>query len=181
VAPPHTSHRDDKSNTTAGEGSDEHFGGYSFFQNEALLEEDPSWTPADYNKAKLEEAKDKAGTHHVAGYKWSLPPTLPSTTRTLNSTSIAGILDGIIALPLATWALDKYGVTDSQTLFTDSLDGEVRHAIAKRWHPLHSAEYVWTKTAFQMSLLRYLGDKTSIWRTRLRPVRRSSTTTSPST
>ncbi|KAL2785587.1 nucleophile aminohydrolase [Aspergillus keveii] len=141
-----------------GEGSDEHLGGYSFFQNEALLEEDPSWTPADYNKAKLEEAKDKAGTNHVAGYKWSLPPTLPSTTRTLNSTSIAGILDGIIALPLATWALDKYGVTDSQTLFTDSLDGEVRHAIAKRWHPLHSAEYVWTKTAFQMSLLRYLGD-----------------------
>ncbi|KAL3446070.1 nucleophile aminohydrolase [Aspergillus insuetus] len=141
-----------------GEGSDEHFAGYSFFQNEALLEEDPSWTPVDYDKTKFEEAKDKAGTNHVAGVKWSLPPTLPSTTRTLNNTSIAGILHGMIPLPFATWALDKYRGTDSQTLFADSLDGEVRHAIANRWHPLHSAEYIWTKTAFQISLLRYLGD-----------------------
>ncbi|KAJ0420252.1 nucleophile aminohydrolase [Aspergillus carlsbadensis] len=141
-----------------GEGSDEHFAGYSLFQNELLLEEDPSWTPVDYDKAKYEEAKAKAGTNHVAGIKWSLPPTLPSTTRTLNNTQVAGLLDRVIPLSIAGWAVEKYGATDCQTLFADSLDGEVRHAIAKRWHPLHSAEYIWTKSVFQVSLLRYLGD-----------------------
>ncbi|KAL2829126.1 nucleophile aminohydrolase [Aspergillus pseudoustus] len=141
-----------------GEGSDEHFAGYSYFQDEFLLEEDPSWTPDDYDKAKYEEAVSKAGTAKFAGYKFSGTPTLPSTTRTLNNTRIAGILKGAIPLSIAPWALEKYGASDAQTVFADSLDGEVRHAIAKRWHPLHGAEYIWTKTAFQMSLLRYLGD-----------------------
>ncbi|KAL2810551.1 nucleophile aminohydrolase [Aspergillus granulosus] len=141
-----------------GEGSDEHFAGYSYFQTEVLLEEDPSWTPPDYDKAKFEEAVSKAGTNHVAGLKWTAPPTLPSTLRTLNNTRVAGFLNGAFPLAFASWALEKYGATDSQTVFVDSLDGEARHAIAKQWHPLHSAEYIWTKTAFQVSLLRYLGD-----------------------
>ncbi|KAL3461967.1 nucleophile aminohydrolase [Aspergillus heterothallicus] len=141
-----------------GEGSDEHFAGYSYFQNEFLLEEDLSWVPADYDKTKYVEAMSKAGTNHIAGIKWSMPSTLPSTTRTLNNTRVAGLLKGVLPLSHAQWALDKYGATDSQTVLADSLDGEVRHAIATRWHPLHSAEYIWTKTAFQVSLLRYLGD-----------------------
>ncbi|KAL2864017.1 asparagine synthetase B family protein [Aspergillus lucknowensis] len=141
-----------------GEGSDEHFAGYSYFQNESLLEDDLTWTPPDYDPTKREEAIRNAGTNHIQGVKWVVPQTLPSTMRTLNNTRVAGLLTRAVPLYYAPWLQDEFGASDGQTVLTESFDGEVRHAMAQSWHPLHTAEYLWTKTAFPNSLLRYLGD-----------------------
>jgi asparagine synthase (glutamine-hydrolysing) len=58
------------------------------------------------------------------------------------------------------WATEKekLNTSDAQTVFVDSLDGETRQSMMRSWRTLHTSEYVWTKTAFANSLLRYLGD-----------------------
>ncbi|KAL4772310.1 hypothetical protein BDW60DRAFT_216674 [Aspergillus nidulans var. acristatus] len=53
---------------------------------------------------------------------------------------------------------EKLNTSDAQTVFVDSLDGETRQNMMRSWRTLHTSEYVWTKTAFANSLLRYLGD-----------------------
>ncbi|KAL2833871.1 hypothetical protein BDW59DRAFT_138237 [Aspergillus cavernicola] len=141
-----------------GEGSDEHFAGYPYFQSEFLLEPDHTWTVPDYNAAKHAEAAKNAGTNLIKGMKSVVPKTLPSTTRTLNNTSIGGLLTGTIPLALAPWLAEKYKNTDGQTVLAESFNGEIRHNMSEKWHPLHTAEYIWTKAAFSNSLLRYLGD-----------------------
>ncbi|KAL4812924.1 hypothetical protein BDW67DRAFT_188159 [Aspergillus spinulosporus] len=139
-----------------GEGSDEHFAGYSQFQTEFQLELE-SW---NYTPQKHELAIRETPAKQIAGLKWVVPPTLASTRKTLNKTTIAGLFTRDRPLSYAPWAMEKekLNTSDAQTVFVDSLDGETRQNMMQSWHPLHTSEYVWTKTTFANSLLRYLGD-----------------------
>ncbi|KAL4876199.1 hypothetical protein BJY04DRAFT_223283 [Aspergillus karnatakaensis] len=144
-----------------GEGSDEHFAGYPFFQNEFLLEEDHSWghpNTAATRPHKLDS--QDTSRNHIQGLDWTLPETLPSTTKTLNNTHIAGYISRSVPLKFLPWTADPKSLptTDAQTVFINSLLPRVRSAMESKWHPLHTAQYTWAKTAFPNALLRYLGD-----------------------
>ena len=80
-----------------------------------------------------------------------------ATDRMLNFTRQAGRLKGMDFLKYLPWT-DAYAARDPETAVAESFDGRVRQSIAEKWHPLHTSEYTWTKTAFPNTLLRYVGD-----------------------
>jgi asparagine synthase (glutamine-hydrolysing) len=75
----------------------------------------------------------------------------------LNHTSIATNLASYSPLRFASWT-DRYTDTHRETILAESFDGRVLDAMANKWHPLHTSEYLWTKSAFPNILLRYVGD-----------------------
>jgi asparagine synthase (glutamine-hydrolysing) len=144
---------------STGEGSDEHFGGYKDLSSDFLLESDPSWPSSPSEKEIAELAKNLK--RFYATMAMDIPFTInrapESTRRMLNNTSILTFLASVGRMPFAKWT-DIYTVTAPETAQAETLDGRVRDAIANRWHPLHTAEYLFTKGFFSNLLLRYLGD-----------------------
>lgn len=53
---------------------------------------------------------------------------------------------------------DSFLASDPETVLAESFDGRAHNAMANKWHPLHTSEYIWTKSVFPNILLRYLGD-----------------------
>ncbi|KAJ5824679.1 hypothetical protein N7447_007019 [Penicillium robsamsonii] len=140
-----------------GEGSDEHFGGYKELVGDFLLESDPSWLPSPSEKEIAEVAKSLSDSYTTLAIPVDEKRVPESTQRMLNNTSILKLMAMAGRMPFAKWT-DIYAVTLPQTAQAESLDGRVRDAIANRWHPLHTAEYLFTKGFFCNSMLRYLGD-----------------------
>lgn len=143
-----------------GEGSDEHFAGYADFGPDALLELDLSWVPslvpeAERFRAWRTETSNKGAVSNLFGDSNAQVPE--STFRMLNHTSLPSRLAKFFYLPFASWT-DSYGSSAPETTLAESLDGRIRDAMMNKWHPLHTSEYIWTKTILQNYLLRYLGD-----------------------
>jgi asparagine synthase (glutamine-hydrolysing) len=142
---------------SAGEGSDESFGGYKDLTHEFLLESDLSW-PSSLSGTELTDVAQKSkATYSLQGMPEPGRGLPESTRRMLNNTSILSRLLIIGRLPFAEWT-DSFTATRPETAQVERLDGRVREAIINRWHPLHTAEYLWTKGFFCNMLLRYLGD-----------------------
>jgi asparagine synthase (glutamine-hydrolysing) len=146
-----------------GEGSDEHFGGYQELLSDFLLEIDPSW-PAAPSEEVVAELAEQVKAERVK--RAATTPATPleykkglaeSTQRMLNNTSMLSLIATVGRLPFAAWT-ERYTTTFPETAQAESLDGRVRDAIAHRWHPLHTSEYLFTKGFFCNFLLRYLGD-----------------------
>jgi len=144
-----------------GEGSDEHFGGYAIFNAEALAEPDHSWPPSIFADSERKEAwRDALAKMEVMNFssgREGFPPTPASTARMLNHSSVAIPLTTHAPLYFAPWT-DCYTDVNPETAIAESFDGRVRDAMANKWHPLHTAEYIWTRTTFPTILLRYVGD-----------------------
>ncbi|KAJ5161820.1 hypothetical protein N7492_007212 [Penicillium capsulatum] len=139
-----------------GEGSDEHFGGYKESSLDFLLENDPSW-PGALSDAERAEIREKALALFAPGgvpIKSNLPE---STRRMLNNCSTLSKLTVFATLPWSEWT-DAYATASPETAQVESLDGRVRDAIANRWHPLHTSEYLLLRGYFCNIMLRYLGD-----------------------
>lgn len=140
-----------------GEGSDEHFGGYSELRHDFMLETDPSWPDSLSGTALSELAQKLTTSIPTAADFLNIKRAPASTQRMLNHTSILTVLSSLGSLPFAEWT-NIYTTSLPETAQVESLDGQVREAIMNRWHPLHTAEYVFTKGVFSNLLLRYLGD-----------------------
>ncbi|KAJ6091736.1 hypothetical protein N7467_003705 [Penicillium canescens] len=142
-----------------GEGSDEHFGGYKDLSSDFLLESDPSWpsSPSEKEIAELAKGLKRVYATMAMDIPFNINRAPESTRRMLNNTSILTFLASVGRMPFAKWT-DIYTVTAPETAQAETLDGRVRDAIANRWHPLHTAEYLFTKGFFSNLLLRYLGD-----------------------
>lgn len=145
------------SNISIGEGSDEHFAGYTSYHSDLMLEPDRSWPALLMDETKRKQVL-KELAHAPGQINW-VNETAPSTStaRMLNHTRHASRIGGMIPLHFAPWT-DAYATRSSETSIAASFDGRVRDAIANKWHPLHTSEYTWTKTAFPNILLRYTGD-----------------------
>jgi asparagine synthase (glutamine-hydrolysing) len=124
-----------------------------------LLESDPSWPSSPSEKEIAELAKNLKRVYATMAmdipFKINRAPE--STRRMLNNTSILTFLASVGRMPFAKWT-DRYTATAPETAQAETLDGRVRDAIVNRWHPLHTAEYLFTKGFFSNLLLRYLGD-----------------------
>jgi asparagine synthase (glutamine-hydrolysing) len=58
------------------------------------------------------------------------------------------------------WTAAQCGTSDKRLVaVNNTLDGRTRDLITRKWHPLHSALYIWTKCALANGLLTGLGDR----------------------
>jgi asparagine synthase (glutamine-hydrolysing) len=145
-------------NVSLGEGSDEHFAGYSFFATDFLSEADHSWPALFTSEQTREEALKAASQPYDIMQRSELhqgPP--PSTDRMLNSTKMNSILCSTTSLPYGGWT-DRCATTTPETALAESFDGTIYDKMQNKWHPLNTACYIWTKTLFPNILLRYVGD-----------------------
>lgn len=126
---------------------------------DSLLEPDNSWPSSvitDRDAVLLSISKG-----NLSDFRGGQTSSPASSQRMLNSARFPCIISELNPLPLAAWT-DRYADTTPLTALAECFDGRVRDAIASKWHPLHTSEYVWTKTVFQSFLLRYIGDNVDL-------------------
>lgn len=158
-----------------GEGSDEHFGGYGLFLPEFLREPDlafgiDSLTPDErVTHTKHFEAATAAIYKGVPGAQ--LPVPSPFARSLTNNTMITHSLVPTTLAPMSAW------VRSNTSTHGDSLRSDVSFItaplsraqnvssalelsrIAKSWHPLHTAQHVWTRTILSNFILTCMGDR----------------------
>lgn len=59
----------------------------------------------------------------------------------------------------ADWVQAKYAQVDPRDMVANNIDAETKVKIREKWHPLHSAMYVWSKGHLANLLLSMLGDR----------------------
>ncbi|KAL4889814.1 asparagine synthetase [Aspergillus ambiguus] len=129
-----------------GEGSDEHFAGYSvFFDHDVSLEADYSWPEGQMPIQKPEPFRPPRCLDE--------PPL--STNRMLNHISSGKFISRVIRIPFSSWCEQN---TCPETSLAESLNGRVHEAIAKHWHPLNTSQYLFIKAFLPHFILRYNGD-----------------------
>lgn len=62
-------------------------------------------------------------------------------------------------LPFSPWIPKSYGNCDPQLAFCDTINGSNISKIQQKWHPLHTAEYLFTTATLPNILLGHLGDR----------------------
>lgn len=62
----------------------------------------------------------------------------------------------------SSWAMQQYGSLSPQITIIENIDVRIRSLMRTKWHPLHSAQYVWNKTALPNMLLTNLSDRTEM-------------------
>lgn len=144
-----------------GEGSDEHFGGYADFWSDRLRELDHTWLPSLSEGSNLFEVYKecvKIPNPIAVRLGESGPSIVPeSTQKILNYSSTGGQLGRIAQVPWASWT-DQYAHKAPETVLAEGLDHDIIDAIANKWHPLHTSEYLWCKSILGKHILRYVGD-----------------------
>ncbi|KAE8420593.1 hypothetical protein BDV36DRAFT_281284 [Aspergillus pseudocaelatus] len=134
------------SNILAGEGSDEHFAGYLAFRADSLSEPDHAWPALQIADTEREEALRTAIDQVTYGIFGDYTGTVPSATRRmLNHSHVTSSIARVGSLPFSEWT-NSYGDDIPETGLIEGFDGRVRDNIKNRWHPLHTAQYLFTKS-----------------------------------
>ncbi|KAL2024234.1 hypothetical protein VTK56DRAFT_9390 [Thermocarpiscus australiensis] len=155
-----------------GEGSDEHFAGYPFFVADLLREPDLSMPDSELAKnAELrqdllhrteEELQQMAGRGAGAFFMHGLEDC--EAYRAVNNVRVfAWTHIWQPTLPLfAPWVRDKWAGTDCRLASVGEMPREAIEKIRNKWHPMHSSQYLWSKTLLANNLLTCLGDRTEM-------------------
>lgn len=149
-----------------GEGADEHFAGYPMYLPDYLREADASWTKFNTleEAARLEqlEITEQAAKDYYISVGANGSNRGPSVARRmLNDITTVSSMTAFELDVFAPWT-SCYGQSDSQMTIANNADGKVRQKICESWHPLHSAEYVWSKGHLANIFLSCLGDRTEM-------------------
>lgn len=142
-----------------GEGSDEHFSGYADFWADRLREPDRAWPASLSDGDNLYESFKKwASTPtSVTGVFGETAEPPESTKKKLNYSTTGCHFSRISQAPFASWT-DEYITQAPETILVESLPNYIQDAILNKWHPLHTSQYIWTKSILQKHILRYVGD-----------------------
>ncbi|KAJ3160791.1 hypothetical protein HDU88_007843 [Geranomyces variabilis] len=158
-----------------GEGSDEHFAGYSFFLVDALREMDSTLSESD--RAELLSCdKRVARLEALEGGRASPAQDEVSIAKISSSDSQAAMkmLNGISShCALAASAqmsatffkkdvLESTGMPDAAFALAGGLNGIARAKAANKWHPLHTALYSESRTFLSNVLCNVLGDRSEM-------------------
>jgi asparagine synthase (glutamine-hydrolysing) len=83
-----------------------------------------------------------------------------STTarRMLNNTSISSCLWTVTTAHFSIWT-KCYGDLTVQETRANNPDGRVLSLINSKWHPLHTSQYIWTKSILPNLILTCMGDR----------------------
>jgi asparagine synthase (glutamine-hydrolysing) len=150
-----------------GEGADEHFAGYIPFVAEFLREPDLAWPHGvllsnDKLRQELLGARDAAARVFYDSFgSTSVGGMASGIQRQLNSIDICSA-NLVFRPPVAvfsSWVRSIYGDLDPRATAANNVDGRIKELIQKKWHPLHSSLYVWTKVVLANNLLSCLGDR----------------------
>jgi asparagine synthase (glutamine-hydrolysing) len=150
-----------------GEGADEHFAGYPVFLPDYLREPDAAWTHADAlpesereKQLQLAEQADKAYYDSVGANTENRGPNV--SRKMLNNISTVSSMTAFQPDVFADWTFFTHGSLDPQRTIANNIDGVARQKILDKWHPLHAAEYVWSKGHLPNIFLTCLGDRTEM-------------------
>ena len=150
----------------SGEGSDEQFAGYGNLLADFLREMDYAWPkrdlPEDYRIQRLaEEERPNSNQDSLSNIRQPDPPSAAFARKQVNNVGMINISAFMhINGQLADWPRKEFGYADPRTVVVhNSLTGTVRSKINTKWHPLHSALYVWQKIYLANILLTTLGDR----------------------
>lgn len=154
-----------------GEGSDEHFSGYPFFLPDMLREPDLATPDSILSKDNelRERLKDKAEKDleyiifSAAGaFKDEVADT--ETLRELNDVKLLSwtrLWQPTLRI-FAPWVREQWAGTNPHRAWAKVIAPEVKEQMRTRWHPVHSAQYLWVKTMLANNLLTCLGDRTEM-------------------
>ncbi|KAL8919477.1 MAG: hypothetical protein Q9208_006762 [Pyrenodesmia sp. 3 TL-2023] len=154
-----------------GEGADEHFAGYPYFPAEFLREADqalPDSVLSQNNDLRSEmfkavEREMKAIWRRGGATAYEDKPTFPS----IAGVGATAMSDNLLAWhPAATlfapWLQTRQGDYDCRKTVLGSHASDVQAKMRSRWHPLHTAMYMWNKNSLANVLLSCLGDCTEM-------------------
>ncbi|KAL9033341.1 MAG: hypothetical protein Q9180_005997 [Flavoplaca navasiana] len=147
----------------SGQGSDEIFGGYDVYLRDYLREPDAAWPDNDLDEStRLQKLQESTTSMNKSFTTWTghdgnkIPTHLSSEIPTFASTL------SIPHLFPSSWAMQQYGPLSPQITIIENIDVRIRSLMRTKWHPLHSAQYVWNKTALPNMLLTNLSDRTEM-------------------
>jgi asparagine synthase (glutamine-hydrolysing) len=150
-----------------GEGADEHFAGYPVFLPDYLREPDAAWTQDDAlpesereKQLQLAEEADKAYYDSVGANTKNRGPNV--SRKMLNNISTVSSMTAFQPDVFDDWTFFTYGSLDPQRTIANNIDGVARQKILDKWHPLHAAEFVWSKGHLPNIFLTCLGDRTEM-------------------
>lgn len=145
-----------------GEGSDEHFGGYPHFLPDFLREPDLAAPHANICEQKRQKLLAQSEKKLQPGYKGIDTKFIACQSnlaqRMLNGTSIAAKLWTVTLAHFAPWT-KIYGDINPQEMRASNPDGSALTLINGTWHPLHTSQYVWTKSILPNLILTCMGDR----------------------
>ncbi|EON67269.1 asparagine synthase (glutamine-hydrolyzing) [Coniosporium apollinis CBS 100218] len=148
-----------------GEGADESFGGYPVYLPDYLREPDrsfPSNPLSEEERLRQLEQTEIAATEYYSSVGADASNRGPSLARRmLNNITTVSSMAAFSLTVYAPWTA-CYGACDAQQTIANSADGTKRDLIATRWHPLHAAQYVWSKGHLANIFLTCLGDRTEM-------------------
>ncbi|KAL9604686.1 MAG: hypothetical protein Q9219_000406 [cf. Caloplaca sp. 3 TL-2023] len=147
----------------SGQGSDEIFGGYDVFLQDYLREPDHTWPDNGLGESKrLQKLQETESTTAQGFATWTGNggPSIPSNL----SASIPAFAYAMTFphLALAPWVTTCFGLLSPQMTMIENIPVRIRHRMTTKWHPLHSAKYLWNKTALPNLLLTNLSDRTEM-------------------
>ncbi|KAL9597625.1 MAG: hypothetical protein Q9219_005008 [cf. Caloplaca sp. 3 TL-2023] len=150
-----------------GQGADEIFGGYSLFQADYLREQDhsfPSAALSEQLRADKQKAVDEAASAAFAsdtikaeyldsGVAPSYMPEAPDWLKYLQLT--------FPHVDFAPWT-QVFSQCPAEITLMEDISESVRQLMRQKWHPLHSAFYVWNKTMLPNMILTTVSDRTEM-------------------
>lgn len=144
-----------------GQGADEVFAGYNIFLPDFLREPDNAFSeptlPDDVRLAELRKAEETL--NKVYQGKLDLEGTSVARRQFNNTLTPAQMTAAFPALPVREEFLPGNNVVDPQLTYAENIDGIMLDEVTQKWHPLHTALYVFTKAHLQNLLLSNLGDR----------------------
>src|ERR1700761_4346665 len=146
-----------------GEGSDEHFGGYMQFSSDAIREPDLTVEQNSIPDKRRSELTREVENRTTPGYK-GVPKAFATTQSTLarrmlnNSFISASLWAVTISPPFASWT-QKLGAKHVQEMRATGAGAKAMDLINRKWHPLHTAQYIWTRSILPNLILTSMGDR----------------------
>ncbi|KAL8935086.1 MAG: hypothetical protein Q9216_005593 [Gyalolechia sp. 2 TL-2023] len=148
----------------SGQGSDEIFGGYDVFLEDYLREPDYAWPNNQLSEPRRLQKLRDSKTKTADGFATWTDHDGAHTPTNLLTTSIPAFAYTLTFphLPLSPGATAAYGALSPQETLIDNIPLRTRTLMSAQWHPLHSAQYLWNKTALPNLLLTNLSDRTEM-------------------
>lgn len=144
-----------------GQGSDEIFGGYNIFLPDFLREPDNSFAgPTASDEERLEAMNDaEQELNEVYSGKLDLHGDSVARRQLKNTLTPLQMAAAFPPLPFKEDFLPANNKVDACLTYAEGIHGTMLERVNARWHPLHTAEYVFTKAHLQNLLLSNLGDR----------------------
>ena len=144
-----------------GEGADEELTGYHIYLPDVLREQDMTWTDAmpENERMRLFETSEAETRRYYesigAEFKMS------EARRKLNGISTLASMAAFIPGVFDPWTSSLHP-EDPQDVISNDMRPPVVEKMQKKWHPINTAQYVWTKDHLPNQFMSCLGDRTEM-------------------